>query len=40
MTEEEIRTDFNKVGIMTAVCRTNSSWARGDYPELKIGETY
>lgn len=25
---------------MTAVCTFNSSWPRGEYPELKIGETY
>lgn len=40
MTEEEIQRYFNEVDTMTAVCRTNSCWARGEYPELKIGKTY
>lgn len=40
MTEEEIQQYYNEIDTLTAVCRTNSSWARGEYPELKIGETY
>lgn len=41
MTEEErFQRDFNEVDNMTAVCTFNSSWPRGEYPELKIGETY
>ena len=41
MTEEErFQKDFNEVENMTAVCTFNSSWPRGEYPELKVGETY
>ena len=38
--EERLQKDFNKVENITAVCVRNSSWPRGEAPELKIGETY
>ena len=38
MTKEEYDNKyFNKVETLTAVCRANSSWARGEYPELEVG---
>ena len=41
MTQEEYDKEyFNKVDTLTAVCRTNSSWSRGEQPELEIGKTY
>ncbi len=41
MTKEEYDNKyFNKVETLTAVCRTNSSWARGEYPELEVGKEY
>lgn len=41
MTEvERIQKYFNKVDTLSAVCRSISSWAHGDYPELEIGKTY
>ena len=41
MTQEEYDKEyFNKVDMLTAVCRTNSSWSRGEQPELEIGKTY
>lgn len=41
MTEEEyIKDYFNTVDNLTAICRENSCWARGEYPELEIGKTY
>lgn len=41
MTEEEyIKDNFNAVDNLTAICRTNCCWARGEYPELEIGKTY
>ena len=38
--EEYSEKYFNKVDHLSAVCRTNSSWAHGEYPELEIGKTY
>jgi hypothetical protein len=38
--DERLKRDFNEVENMIAVCVRNSSWPRGEYPELKIGETY
>ena len=41
MTKEEYEKEyFNKVDTLTAVCRTNSSWSRGEQPELEVGKTY
>ena len=41
MTEaERIQKYYNKVDMLSAVCRSKSSWAHGDYPELEIGKTY
>ena len=41
MTEvERIQKYFNKVDTLSAVCRSKSNWAHGDYPELEIGKTY
>ena len=41
MTKEEYDNKyFNKVETLTAVCRANSSWARGEYPELEVGKEY
>ncbi len=37
---EFIRKYFNEVCTLTAVCRSNSSWLKGEYPELEIGKTY
>ena len=31
---------YNKADNFTAICRTNHSWARGEYPELEVGKTY
>lgn len=38
--EKRIKEDFNEVNGLTAVCRHNGSWSRGEYPELEIGMTY
>ena len=38
--EKRIKDDFNEVDNLTAICRSNSSWLRGEYPELEIGKTY
>lgn len=38
--EEHIKKYYNEVNNLTAVCRTNSSWSRGEQRELRIGETY
>lgn len=38
--EDRFDKDFNPVDNLTAVCRQNSSYVRGDYPELQIGKTY
>ena len=38
--ETRIKEDFNEVDDLTAICRHNSSWSRGEYPELEIGKTY
>lgn len=35
-----IRKYFNQVSTLTAVCHSNSSWIKGEYPELEIGKTY
>lgn len=40
MREEYIKNNFNEVSALTAVCRSNSSWIAGEYPELEIGKTY
>lgn len=40
MEEEYLRNYFNEVSTLTAVCETNASWLKGDYPELEIGKTY
>lgn len=40
MTEEYIKEYFNQVDNLTAICRVNSGWARGEHPELEIGSTY
>ena len=40
MKEDRFNRDFNKVENITAVCVYNTSWPRGEYPELQIGETY
>ena len=41
MTEaERIQKYYNKVDMLSAVCRSKSSWAHGDYLELEIGKTY
>lgn len=37
---ERIRKYFNTVETLSAVCRSKSNWAHGDYPELEIGKTY
>ena len=37
---EFIRKYFNEVSTLTAICRSNSSWLKGKYPELEIGKTY
>lgn len=37
---EFIKEYFNEVSTLTAVCRSNSSWIKGEYPELEIGKTY
>lgn len=38
--EDRFEKDFNPVDNLTALCRENSSYLRGDYPELEIGKTY
>ena len=38
--EKRLKEDFNEVDDLTAICRHNSSWLRGEYPELEIGKTY
>lgn len=38
--KEEIQRYFNEVENMTGVCVRNTSWPRGEYPELEIGKTY
>lgn len=41
MTKEEyIEKYFNKVNTLTAICRSTSTWAHGEYQELEIGKTY
>ena len=41
MTKEEyIDKYFNKVNTLTAICRSTSTWAHGEYQELEIGKTY
>ena len=41
MTESEhIKKYFNEVKTLTAVCKSNSSWSRGEHKELEIGKTY
>ena len=40
MNEEELRKYYNEVSTLTAVCRTKSSWLKGESPELVIGKTY
>lgn len=37
---DQIDEYYNKADNFTAVCRTNISHARGEYPELEIGKTY
>lgn len=32
--------DFNAVENITAVCVHNSTWPQGEYPELRVGESY
>lgn len=38
--EDYIKYNFNVVDSLTAICRTTSCWARGEYSELEIGKTY
>jgi len=38
--EEHIKKYFNEVDGITAICRSDISWARGEYQELEIGKTY
>ena len=38
--ERRLNKDFNEVDNITAVCRSNSSYYRGEYPELEIGKAY
>lgn len=38
--EEHIKRYFNVVDGITAICRSDISWARGEYQELEIGKTY
>ena len=38
--ERRLVLDFNEVDNMTAVCRENSSYRRGEYPELEVGKVY
>lgn len=41
MTEEEhLKYYFNEVKNLTAFCRSNKCYLRGEYPELEIGMTY
>ena len=41
MTKEEYTEKyFNKVNTLTAICRSTSTWAHGEYQELEIGKTY
>ena len=38
--QKRLKDDFNEVSSLTAICRQNRSWTRGDYPGLEIGKTY
>lgn len=38
--KEYIKRIFNKVDGITAICCSDISWTRGEYPELEIGKTY
>lgn len=38
--KDKLRRYFNEVENMTGVCVRNTSWPRGEYPELEIGKTY
>ncbi len=40
MTEQYIKSHYNKVDTLTAVCHATSSWTHGEYTELEIGKTY
>jgi predicted nucleotidyltransferase len=40
MREELLKDYYNEFKTLTAICRTNTSWLKGDYPELEIGKTY
>ena len=40
MEEDYIRNYFNKVRCIKAICKSNTCWLRGDYPELELGKTY
>ncbi len=40
MREKLLKDYYNEVNSLTAVCRSNISWLKGEYPELEIGKTY